>query len=157
MINNQLVFKPLLSNVDVATILLPRCSSGFARSCRAPIGGAITFAIAEANAAVNVVATKQHSISCVSIASEAPEIDCAEDCEHLVYPRVQIRYWIFGRGVFIRELHPLSLYPGEQVALWAKLNSAIFFANTKHEHWAKFLSSNFVLYGMKIFLGWQAK
>ena len=29
-----------------------------------------------------------------------------------------------GRGVFIRELHPLL--PGEQLALWAKLNSAKF-------------------------------
>ena len=39
---------------------------------------------------------------------------------------------IFGRGVFIQEFHPLL--PGEQLALWAKLNLAKFCANTKHEH-----------------------
>ena len=39
------------------------------------------------------------------------------------------RYQIFGRGVFIRELHPLL--PGEELALWAKLNSAKFLCQYK--------------------------
>ena len=36
---------------------------------------------------------------------------------------------IFGRGVFIRELHPLL--PGEQLTRWAKLNSVKFLCQYK--------------------------
>ena len=69
----------------------------------------------------------QHSIFCVSIAF--PHL------RRLIVLRIacmRIRYWVFGRGVFIWELHPLL--PGEQLVLWAKLNSAKFLC--QYEAWA---------------------
>ena len=73
-------------------------------------------AIAEANAAVNGV---QHV---KTKETKKREVDRA--CA--LYTRANTVLDVFRprRGVFIRELHPLL--PGEQLALWAKLNSAKF-------------------------------
>ena len=53
------------------------------------------------------------------------EIDRAEeDLTHCTRAKTVLPIFEPERGVFIRELHPLL--PGEQPALWAKLNSAKF-------------------------------
>ena len=76
--------------------------------------------IAEANAAVNGMQqakTKE---------TKRREIDRAEECA--CYTCVWILFWP-RCGVFIRELRPLL--PGEQLTLWAKLNSAKFLCQYK--------------------------
>ena len=79
-------------------------------------------AIAEVNAAVNGVQqakTKE---------TKKREIDLAEDRAHVLYARANtvLMHSIFGPGygVLVQELHPLL--PGEQFALWVKLNSVKF-------------------------------
>ena len=60
------------------------------------------------------------------------EIDCAEeDRTHCTRAKTVLVHSIFGpgRGMFIRELHPLL--PGKQPALWAKLNSMKFLCQYK--------------------------
>ena len=59
---------------------------------------------------------------------------------------------VFGRGVFIRELHPLP--PGEQLALWAKLKFGEIFVPVQSRALSEinFLSSEkFVLYGISLY------
>ena len=56
----------------------------------------------------------------------------AEDLTHCKRAKTVLPIFEPERGVFIRELHPLL--PGEQPALWAKLNWRNFRANTKYEH-----------------------
>ena len=79
-------------------------------------------AIAEANAAVNGV--QQAKTKGSKKRGTYREIDRV-----LRIACMPIRYQIFGHGMFIRELHPLL--PGEQLALWAKLNSVKFLCQYK--------------------------
>ena len=109
----------LLSYFHVAPRVLPDPSGPLSAELIAPS------AIAEANAAVNGV--QQAKIKGSKKQGTYREIDRV-----LRIKRVQIRYQnylIFGRGVFIRELHPLL--PGKQLALWAKLNLAKFLCQYK--------------------------
>ena len=80
-------------------------------------------AIAEANAAVNGVQQAKTQGSKKQGTCSTGRLIV------LRIARVRIRYQIFGRGMFIQELHPLL--PGEQLALWAKLNSAKFLCQYK--------------------------
>ena len=108
-LNLQSSLMSLLSYFHVAPRVLPDPSG--------PLSAELSpSAIAEANAAVNGVQQAK------TPGSKKEGTYSTGRSIVLRIARVRIRYQIFGRGVFIREFHPLL--PGEQLALWAKLNSA---------------------------------